>query len=272
MTQILTDLSTPAIVHALKQNFYNLCWGVRDHWKQSIFEETEKQRRWCTPIPMAFIFNAVLSMQSPGQDETGHIKETIDFFQLNGHKAFSWWLAPGLEDSDWGRQLETHGFVFESDPPGMAVDLSKIPNHLPVPDGFKINRVENAEGMKTWLKTFLEGYGIPPEIEAPFLDMMLATLPGTWMSYLATVNGEAVAASSVFYDVGVANIMNVATLSDWRGKGIGAAITLQPLLDAREQGYQVGVLESSDMGYKVYQRMGFKEICRMNHYNWKAND
>ncbi len=272
MTQILTDLSTPAIVHALKQNFYDLGWELRDHWKQAIFEETKKQRRWCTPIPMAFIFNAVLSMQSSEKDETDHIKETIDFFQSNGRKAFSWWLALGLEDSDWGRQLETHGFVFESDPPGMAVELIKIPNRLSVPDEFKINRVDNAEGMKTWIKTFLEGYGFPPEIEAPFLDLMLATLPGHWMSYLATVNGEAVATSSVFYDAGVAGVMNVATVRDWRGKGIGAAVTLQPLLDAREQGYHVGVLESSGMGYKVYQRMGFKEVCRMNHYNWKAND
>ena len=101
---------------------------------------------------------------------------------------------------------------------------------------------------------------------------MLATLPGSYMSYVATVNGEAVATASVFYDAGVANVVNVATLKDWRGKGIGAAVTLQPLLDAREQGYRVGVLQSSGMGYKVYQRMGFQEICRMNHYSWEAND
>ena len=29
MTEILSDLSTPAVVRALVQNFYNLCWGVR---------------------------------------------------------------------------------------------------------------------------------------------------------------------------------------------------------------------------------------------------
>jgi predicted GNAT family acetyltransferase len=66
--------------------------------------------------------------------------------------------------------------------------------------------------------------------------------------------------------------MNVATLKEWRGKGLGAAVTLQPLLDAREQGYRVGVLEASDMGNKVYQRLGFKEICQMNRYCWTAND
>jgi hypothetical protein len=89
MTQILTDLSTPAIVHALKLNFYNVCWSGRDHWRQAVFEETQKQRRWRSPVPMAFIFNAALSMQPPENDETDHIQETIDFFQTNGRKSFS---------------------------------------------------------------------------------------------------------------------------------------------------------------------------------------
>jgi GNAT superfamily N-acetyltransferase len=266
MPPILTDLSTPALVSALKQNFYNLCWGLRDHWPQAVFEETENQRRWWTPVPMAFIFNAVLSTQPVRGDETRHILETIEFFQARGRRSFSWWLAPELEESDWGRQLEIHGFALENDPPGMAVELNQLPDRLPVPAGFKISRVGDAESMQIWLKTFLAGYELPPEFEVPCLEMMLATLHGPWMSYLATVHDQPVAASSVLYTAGVAGIMNVATLKDWRGRGLGAAVTLLPLLDAREQGYRVGVLEASEMGYPVYQRMGFKEICRMKQY------
>jgi hypothetical protein len=89
MIQILTDFSTPAIAHALKLNLYNLCRGLRDHWEQAVFEEREKQRRWCTPIPMAFIFNAALSMPLPDGDETSHIKETIEFFKSRGQQSMT---------------------------------------------------------------------------------------------------------------------------------------------------------------------------------------
>jgi ribosomal protein S18 acetylase RimI-like enzyme len=67
----------------------------------------------------------------------------------------------------------------------------------------------------------------------------------------------------------VAGIYSVATLPDWRGRGLGAAVSLAPLLDARREGYKVGVLQSSEMGYKVYQRLGFREVCRISHYYWQ---
>jgi GNAT superfamily N-acetyltransferase len=209
-------------------------------------------------------------MQPPTVDETEHIHETIDFFQTKGRTSFSWCLAPGLEESDWGHQLEAHGFRLVTGPPGMAVDLSIIPERVPVPEEYRIQQVEDMESMKIWLKTFLLGYSFSPDWEAPSLDFMLSTLSdpnGT--SYLAFVNDQPVAVSTVLYRAGVAGIFNVATLKEWRGKGLGAAVTLQPLLSAQAKGYRVGTLQSSDMGYKVYQSLGFKEVCRMNQYEWQ---
>lgn len=180
------------------------------------------------------------------------------------------WLAPGLEESDWGNQLEMHGFRFESEPPGMAADLNVIPERLPVPDGYRIQHVRETDSMKIWLRTFLLGYGFPPDWEASSLDFMLSTLSDpNGMSYLAFVKDQPVAVSTILYRAGVAGIFNVTTLKEWRGNGLGAAVTLQPLLDARAKGYRLGTLQSSDMGYKVYERLGFKEVCQMNHYSWR---
>ena len=43
-----------------------------------------------------------------------------------------------------------------------------------------------------------------------------------------------------------------------RGRGIGGAITLRPLLDARDEGYRHAVLFSSAMGVHAYERIGFR--------------
>jgi predicted GNAT family acetyltransferase len=51
-----------------------------------------------------------------------------------------------------------------------------------------------------------------------------------------------------------------------RGQGIGAAITLAPLLEARRLGYRIGALTASAMGYPVYVRLGFQEMCRIPVY------
>ena len=39
-----------------------------------------------------------------------------------------------------------------------------------------------------------------------------------------------------------------------------------PLIDARERGYRVGVLESSELGYNVYKRLGFKDYGPIEQY------
>jgi predicted GNAT family acetyltransferase len=51
-----------------------------------------------------------------------------------------------------------------------------------------------------------------------------------------------------------------------RGKGIGATMTLKPLQEARSMGYGVGILQSSEMGYPVYKRLGFKHLCQIENF------
>jgi ribosomal protein S18 acetylase RimI-like enzyme len=68
----------------------------------------------------------------------------------------------------------------------------------------------------------------------------------------------------------VAGIYDVATLPEARGRGIGSTLTLVPLLDARRVGYRTGVLQSSEMGYEVYQKMGFQHLCQIENFYFKG--
>jgi predicted acetyltransferase len=54
-----------------------------------------------------------------------------------------------------------------------------------------------------------------------------------------------------------------------RGQGIGAAITLAPLLDARAIGYRIGILQASSLGYGVYRRLGFQDFGKLSVYLWE---
>ncbi len=268
MSYILNDFSEPAIVFAVKQNLYEL-FRYLHHWFKAEFHETSKLRRWWTPIPYPW-FNGVISLQPPDGDESRTIQENIEYFRSQNRDIFTWWLAPHTETSGWEQQLLARGLTREDNTPGMAIDIETLTEEILVPPGLEIMRVSDPTGLRTWAETFVAGYGLPPGWQPPILDMMLTIgmdLPHP--AYLATLRGVPVATSAVFYGAGVAGVQMVATLPEWRGHGIGAAITRHPLLEARKQGYRIGILQSSSEGFSVYKRLGFKEICRMTHYSWE---
>ncbi len=58
------------------------------------------------------------------------------------------------------------------------------------------------------------------------------------------------------------------TVPDARRRGIGAAIALAALREARSLGYQAAVLGTSEMARGIYTRLGFRQYCTIATYAW----
>jgi ribosomal protein S18 acetylase RimI-like enzyme len=134
-------------------------------------------------------------------------------------------------------------------------------------EGLEIRAVGDEESLRTWTHTFTLGYGLPPDWEPSIYELWIKLgLEFPVRNYLGYWNGGPVATSSVFFGGGVAGIYSVSTLPEARGKGIGTAMTLRPLEDAREMGYRIGILQSSEMGFNVYKSIGFRHLCQIENF------
>ena len=88
------------------------------------------------------------------------------------------------------------------------------------------------------------------------------------MCYLGRLAGEPVATWFMVLGAGVAGVHGVGTLPQARRQGIGAAMALAPLREARAMGFRVAVLRASTLGAGIYRRLGFRQCGEISIYAW----
>jgi GNAT superfamily N-acetyltransferase len=271
MVKILEDLSAPALVTAIEANLFALFRLFRQ-WPQAEVHD-DAEMLWSITNVAFPLFNSVLRANLAPDKVDVAIQAAVSRCRSR-NVPMLWWTGPTTRPADLGTRLAAHGFHSDCSP-GMAADLPSLPKALSTPPGFVIEQVKEAAAAENWCRVLCLGFEMPAFVGQAFLDLLgsLGLDPESpFRHYIGRLNGEAVAASSLFMAAGVAGIYNVVTLPDARRKGIGAALTLYPLLEARALGYRVGILHSSVMGVNAYRRLGFQEHCRIGQHVWPGDE
>jgi len=219
--------------------------------------------------------NAVVRTRLDPETDVDETIESVIAHARRRSVPLGWFLAPGTRPVDIGSKLEAHGLRHSGDDPGMTVDLQQLPAHVPAPDGLKIVEVLDQSTLEQWVNTWGDSYDADEASRRSRLDFrkslgLSPALP--CRPYLAYLGDQPVATSELFLGAGVAAIMWVGCVPSARRMGIGAAVTLAPLLEARRLGYRIGALTASPMGYRVYQGLGFQEVCRLVVYLWEPSE
>ena len=139
--------------------------------------------------------------------------------------------------------------------------------------GLTIEPVVDAAGLDRWRSVQQRGLGLDDEAteawfvahRRPGFDPALPL-----RNWVASLDGVPVAAAALFVGAGVAGIYNVCTVPEARGRGIGGAVTGAALDEAATRGFGLAVLGSSEMGYPVYRRLGFRDVSRLRSYALRA--
>jgi GNAT superfamily N-acetyltransferase len=231
-------------------------------------ERDDGRVRWTIGGSPIDYHNCVVAADLTEREADGVILESVKLLRAHGVPG-TWHVGPSMRPADLGERLVRHGFADGGADIGMAVDLAALPEHVPAPADLAITRVADEPGLGVWSETLGRGFG-EGEREARWVGATYAKIglgEGVpWRHYVGTLGGEPVATTSLFVAAGAAGIYFVLTVPEARRRGIGAAITLAALLDARAMGLRLGVLGSSPMGHPVYRRLGFEEHCRIRIY------
>jgi len=270
MKNILTELSgRKSVKSAIKANWeeYHYCLGRSPNVELSI----GRYLTWLmTDLPDYFM-NLVVCTQLPPEGADELIEGALAHFRSMSIKKFSWLAHEGVPSIGMYEALLAHSLTFrETFATEMAVDLSSLTEDLPTHPDLKIVPVADEYALRQWIHVASIGFRISEKFEKVWYDFFVdAIFNPEFRTYLALLDGKPVGTSQLFLSEGVAGIYNVTCSPEARGKGIGSAVTMAPLLDAREMGYRISILQASKQGYNVYRRLGFQDFGNLSLYLWE---
>ncbi|SDL94862.1 GNAT family N-acetyltransferase [Bacillus sp. OK048] len=232
MVPILVELTEEKIKEAICKNFADLCDILP---KEQVNACQEDGMRWFSSSVSNPLFNRVVSTNCNEVDLPLVVDDITNYYQEK-KLPFMWMTCSELDKPhNLKNYLEENGFGSIGTMPGMALKLEDLSGENANIPGLEIEEVKTEDDFSSFMKVLKEGFEATDEVANGFriIDEAILNQPEYGTHFLARLDGEVVAISSVIYLAGVAGIYNVATLEKARSKGMGTAITKQPLFEAK---------------------------------------
>jgi len=210
--------------------------------------------------------NGILYARFSSKNMARKTEKALSYFRER-HLPMTWFVGPSSTPPELGDYLQSQGLVAGWAVPGMAIDLG-IVERTQLPSGLAIHPITDLGSLRPCVDIAAEAYEFGEEATQPFCDAYLGFgISSTRRWLLGTLEGRPVATSLLVLRGGLAVAWLVATLREARGKGIGTAMTRELLLLARDMGYDLAVLQASELGLPIYEKLGFKEYCKIKTYS-----
>ena len=263
---IVEGIGSAALLQAMDENLWAF-WRDYGRGPGAELHEGTDLRWFASGVPLA-VFNGVPHVRL-AEDGVGPALARIQASVSRRGVPAMWWVGPNSRPADLAARLERHGLTLARTMIGMAIELGALDGEVAAPTGLRIEHVRGPEMRRLWARLLGEGSGFGgvaaqalADIEANLPDADYLRKP----RYIGFLSGRPVGTSVLVPAAGLAGVYAVSTIPDARGRGIGAAMTALPFIEARAQGYRMGILQATAMGHAVYRRLGLRDVCEYRCY------
>jgi GNAT superfamily N-acetyltransferase len=162
------------------------------------------------------------------------------------------WVPPGDERAP--EVLREAGYALDAEAPAMALDLTRMPAEDDPLDDWS-----DEPDPEEVAQIVERSYGLADGAVSAALDGW----PTRATAYVARLEGRPATCLTMVREGLDAGVFMVGTVPEARGRGLARRLLLHALHDARAAGSTVSTLQSSRLGYPVYRRLGYVELCRL---------
>jgi hypothetical protein len=191
-------------------------------------------------------------------DEVDEVREEVhSHLRAKGRSGCTWEVGTHATPADLVDRLLALGLV-DDEPTALAVGMVLTEPPAEAPAGVEVRRAEtDEEHMAAW-RIASVAFGTPMPAEPPPIERD----PNN-PTYLAYVDGEAVARASAAFGEHAVSLFGGSTLPEARGRGAYRALVAARWEDAVARGTPVLITQASPMSRPILARLGFREVCEI---------
>jgi ribosomal protein S18 acetylase RimI-like enzyme len=218
----------------------------------------------CADVNFSMFNSSILTApvrEAPELD--ARIRTAAAYYEARG-LPWSCWLCQGwIEERARGMVVEVfrrNGLHLVVELPGMEAPRLAPPSRS-LPE-LVYRRVGDAPTRTDFHHIMAATFGIPASISREVYESP-ATWQGGMAGWVGYLEREAVATAATLTAAGVVGVYAVGTLPHHRRKGYAEAVMRHALAQARfASGIQRTVLQSSEQGFRLYEKMGYRTVTR----------
>jgi ribosomal protein S18 acetylase RimI-like enzyme len=216
-----------------------------------------------TGLPM-LLFNQVMVEDAASASETA-IEEAVAVMRARGH-GFVVNLRVGSDDR-FAALMARLGLAPLSERPWMpGMALAPIPSVAPTTgDGHEIRCITDPAGVEDHVRAAAAGFEAPESLMRSIVTPAILGDPRAAL-YAGYADGQPVSAGLGLRTGDTIGVYNIAVAPGYRRRGYGVAMTARVTADGAAAGADVAVLQASEMGYPVYERMGYRTVVEYMGY------
>ncbi len=202
-------------------------------------------------------FNYVLRADFNDRDAEKKISEVTAYFKSR-EIPFSWWNSPSDQPDNLVKHLECAGYRNTENYKAVYFNLDDLnTDSVDMHQELKIIRALDQQSLRDFAVVLANDPFSFEKYFAWLADVISEDDPIEY--YVGYVNNVPVVRGLVCYYANVAGLYWLSTVPVMRNRGYATAMQQYRLKLAKDRGYQIAVLQASEQGFPLYQRLGYKE-------------
>lgn len=217
--------------------------------------------------------NNVFDYRIRNKDVKQVIKSVVEEYKIK-NSSFTWIISPSSRPKNIESELINNGLKYSSEPVGKLYKIKKKKYDLNLNNHIDIVKIDNIGKLKLWCNIVTKIFEIDANNYNNFYKILQKSIlneKSIMDLYLLKFDSKPICTAALLKGKLSAGIYWVATLANQRRCGFATLLTKFLINEAKDNNYNYVTLQSSQMAYDLYKKIGFKEYCKFKMYKYIKN-